>query len=155
MKQSQVPNPNASACHTGVRMLHHVLLTFLLSITAMTANAQDHDHAPRSAGSPAPFIASTAKPFPVLMRDAMAIMDEGMRRAPMTGSPDHDFASMMIAHHEGAVNMAEALLLYSQDPELRNLAQGIITEQQNEIRIMQAWLERYRVTQSGAPNKPR
>ena len=28
------------------------------------------------------------------------------------------------------------------DPELRNLALGIVTEQQNEIRLMRAWLAR-------------
>jgi len=51
--------------------------------------------------------------------------------------------------------MAKALLLYTQDPELRNLAQGIITEQQNEIRVMQAWLQRYQARQidPGRPTK--
>ena len=50
---------------------------------------------------------------------------------------------MMIPHHQGAIDMARALLLTMKDPELRNLAQGIITEQQNEIRLMQVWLIRH------------
>jgi uncharacterized protein (DUF305 family) len=35
------------------------------------------------------------------------------------------------------------VLLNTQDPELRNLALGIIAEQQNEINVMHAWLARH------------
>jgi uncharacterized protein (DUF305 family) len=91
----------------------------------------------------ASFTASTAKPFAELMDDAMTVMDRDMRRAPMNGQNEHDFITMMMPHHQGAVNMAKAVLLYTQDPEIRNLALGIITEQQNEIRIMQSWLEHH------------
>ncbi len=82
------------------------------------------------------------------MNDAMAVMDDGMRRAPMNGVAEHDFVTMMIPHHQGAVDMAKALLLTTRDPELLNLAQGIITEQQNEIKVMQAWLQRYQAAQA-------
>ncbi len=77
------------------------------------------------------------------MHDAMVVMDHGMRTAPMNGLPEHDFVTMMIPHHRGAIDMARALLLTTKDPELRNLAQGIITEQQNEILLMQGWLIRH------------
>lgn len=89
------------------------------------------------------FIATTEKPFAELMNDAMLIMDSGMTKAPMNGNPEHDFVTMMVPHHQGAVDMAKALLLYSKDPELVNLAQGIIAEQQNEIKLMQLWLRRH------------
>jgi uncharacterized protein (DUF305 family) len=49
----------------------------------------------------------------------------------------------MIPHHQGAIDMAKSILLNTQDPEVRNLAQGIITEQANEIRLMQGWLARH------------
>lgn len=84
------------------------------------------------------------------MADAMEVMDDGMRRAPANGVAEHDFVTMMIPHHQGAIDMAKAVLLYTKDPELKNLAQGIVTEQQNEIRVMQAWLERYRAQQAAA-----
>jgi len=106
------------------------------------AQMTGHHHG-TPAEPPPPFVASTAKPFAQLMDDAMAVMDYGMRAAPMNGEPNHDFVTMMIPHHQGAVDMAKALLLQTQDPELRNLAQGIITEQQNEIRLMQSWLARH------------
>jgi uncharacterized protein (DUF305 family) len=97
------------------------------------------------------FIASTAKPFAQLMDDAMAVMEDGMRRAPTNGVPEHDFVTMMIPHHQGAIDMAKALLLRTSDPELRNLAQGIITDQQNEIQVMRAWLRRHAAV---APAQP-
>ena len=116
---------------------------FVLSaLPALAQHAHQH-HAMQDAERPAPFVASTAKPFAGLMDDAMAVMDDGMKRAPMNGVAEHDFVTMMIPHHQGAVDMAKALLLETKDPELKNLAQGIITEQQNEIRLMQVWLQRY------------
>lgn len=116
-----------------------------LICAAAAASAQDmhHQHGAELAGTAPVFIASTAKPFDALMNDAMLVMQDGMQRAPMNGVPEHDFVTMMMPHHQGAVDMAKALLLTTQDPELRNVAQGIITEQQNEIRVMQAWLQRY------------
>ncbi|MBC7499767.1 MAG: DUF305 domain-containing protein [Herminiimonas sp.] len=111
-----------------------------------------HHHAAAPQKSPPPsFVASTAKPFSVLMNDAMAVMDDGMQRAPMSGVAEHDFVTMMIPHHQGAIDMAKALLLYNKDPELQNLAQGILTEQQNEIKLMQAWLMRYQTRHSAMP----
>ena len=116
-----------------------VALAFAASQSQAQPGGHHHGTPPKP---PPPFVASTAKPFAQLMDDAMAVMDYGMRAAPMNGEPNHDFITMMIPHHQGAVDMAKALLLQTQDPELRNLAQGIITEQQNEIRLMQAWLAR-------------
>lgn len=109
-----------------------------------------HQHQDAQSASPPTFTASTAKPFASLMDDAMAVMEDGMKRAPMNGAAGHDFVTMMIPHHQGAIDMAKAVLLYSQDPELRNLAQGIITEQQNEIKVMQAWLQRYQAQHAKA-----
>lgn len=109
------------------------------------ALAQDmpHHHGATHDMAPPAFIASTAKPFSGLMDDAMAVMENGMTQAPMNGKPAHDFITMMMPHHQGAIDMAKAVLLYSDDPEIRNLALGIITEQQNEIKVMQAWLQRH------------
>jgi uncharacterized protein (DUF305 family) len=113
-------------------------------IASAAALSQDmgHHHGGANGQPPAPFVASTAKPFAALMADAMAVMDDGMKRAPMNGVSEHDFVTMMIPHHQGAIDMAKALLVRTTDPELKNIAQGILTEQQNEIRVMQAWLQR-------------
>jgi uncharacterized protein (DUF305 family) len=116
-----------------------------LALAVFSAGAQEHHHgadAPASATPPV-FVASSAKSFGALMDDAMAVMDAGMRQAPMNGVAEHDFVTMMMPHHQGAVDMAKAVLLSTQDPEIRNLALGIIAEQQNEIKVMQAWLQRH------------
>jgi uncharacterized protein (DUF305 family) len=135
----------------GVKFLVCVLLAGFGSTMAMADSGHHHPVA-TSPKPPAPFVASTAKPFATLMGESMAIMDFGMAHAPMNGVPDHDFVTMMIPHHQGAVDMAKALLVYGDSPELRNLAQQIITDQQNEINIMQAWLQRDRAGKSSKPN---
>jgi uncharacterized protein (DUF305 family) len=112
---------------------------------AAGAQAQEmhHHHGEPAAGEPAVFAASSDRPFARLMDDAMAVMDRGMQAAPMNGKPEHDFVTMMLPHHQGAIDMAKAVLLHTRDPELRNLALGIIAEQQNEINVMRAWLTRH------------
>jgi uncharacterized protein (DUF305 family) len=111
-------------------------------MSAMQGMQHHHSDAAANTKTPKPpvFIATTAKPFPALMNDAMAVMDDGMQRAPMNGKAEHDFITMMMPHHQGAIDMAKGMLLYTKDPEIRNLALGIITDQENEIRVMQAWL---------------
>jgi uncharacterized protein (DUF305 family) len=87
------------------------------------------------------FSASTEKSFHQLMNEAMTLMDQGMKNAPMTGDPDHDFAAMMIPHHQGAVDMAKAELIYGKDPVLRRLAQEIVVTQEQEIVVMSTRLK--------------
>ena len=81
------------------------------------------------------------KPFHQLMDDSMAEMNNGMANAPMSGDADHDFAAMMIPHHQGAVDMAKIELLYGKDPALKRLAQEIIVTQGSEIAVMQMHLQ--------------
>ena len=73
--------------------------------------------------------------FAAMMNAAMARMDRDMMRG-MNGDPDHDFAAMMIPHHQGDIDMAKAELIYGKDERLRRLAQGIIVEQNQEIAVM-------------------
>jgi uncharacterized protein (DUF305 family) len=80
--------------------------------------------------------------FASQMMQAMDRMDSGMMAAKPTGDPDRDFATMMIPHHQGAIDMAKVELIYGRDPILRRLAQGIIVEQQQEIELMQRSLNK-------------
>src|ERR1700676_246231 len=86
--------------------------------------------------------------FDHAMHLSMSRMDSGMNSAPMNGNVDHDFAAMMMPHHQGAIDMAKAELIYGKDPVMRRLAQEIIVDQQSEIDAMQLWL-----TKTSAANK--
>jgi uncharacterized protein (DUF305 family) len=101
-----------------------------------------HNHGHNAEAAPQSYVATSAKPYGALVDDAMHIMNDGMTRAPMTGDSDHDFAAMMIPHHQGAVDMAKAELLYGSNPVLRRLAQEIIVTQGQEIQVMQLELNK-------------
>ena len=61
-----------------------------------------------------------------------------------TGNADRDFVAGMIAHHQGAIDMARAVLLHGKDPEIRKLAQDIVDAQEKEIAQMKAWQAKQR-----------
>ena len=89
---------------------------------------------------PAQSAARHPSTFQAGMDDSMMVMDRAMMAAPMTGKPDHDFAAMMVPHHQGALAMARAELLYGSNPILRRLAEEILVTQQQEILVMQRQL---------------
>lgn len=71
--------------------------------------------------------------------EANARMHAGMD-LEFSGDADVDFVKGMIAHHQGAVEMAQIVLKYGKDEELRTLATQIIAAQEPEIKFMQEWL---------------
>jgi len=66
---------------------------------------------------------------------AMKRMMSGMTIAPI-GDVDLDFVAMMVPHHQGAIDMAVAVLRHGRNPQIRRLAQEIIVTQQQEITAM-------------------
>ncbi|HEX9443926.1 MAG TPA: DUF305 domain-containing protein [Candidatus Binatia bacterium] len=127
------------------RLVFAALLILLAAATMPTRpyEARSATPMPCQSAGPAEFAASTEKTFDQLMGDATSVMHRGMHGAPHTGEPDHDFVAMMIPHHQGAIDMAKALLLYGKDEPLKRLAQEIIADQQNEVQWMQLWLSRH------------
>lgn len=59
-----------------------------------------------------------------------------------SGDPDKDFVEGMIAHHQGAVDMAKVQLKYGKDEEMKKLAESIIKDQEIEIKKMKNWLNK-------------
>lgn len=79
-----------------------------------------------------------------MMDSSMGMHDEmqGMMAAlsGKTGDElDKAFLTEMVVHHEGAVDMAEAVLSSGKHPELKQMAEAIITAQTAEIAQMKAW----------------
>ncbi|CAB3782362.1 hypothetical protein LMG28614_01429 [Paraburkholderia ultramafica] len=70
---------------------------------------------------------------------AMSKMMTDMDVKP-SGSVDEDFVAMMVPHHQGAVEMAQAELRHGHNEQLRRIAQEIIVEQQQEIVAMRVAL---------------
>ena len=73
------------------------------------------------------------------MRRMMATMP-AMHDGMMNEDPDVAFACGMIAHHQGAIDMAQVLLEHGEDPEMIKLAGEIIAAQVGEMEEMTAWL---------------
>ncbi|MGL5335335.1 MAG: CopM family metallochaperone [Enterovibrio sp.] len=71
----------------------------------------------------------------------MKFMHESMMEGLYHQDSDQAFARSMIAHHIGAIRMAEKELKYGKDLELRRLAQSIIDSQKTEVKFMEQWLK--------------
>ena len=89
---------------------------------------------------PAEFVADRPgycdeQPFLAENDAAMNKMISGMAIRP-TGDVDRDFVAMMVPHHQGAIDMAQAVLRYGHNEQLRRLAQEIVVTQQQEIAAM-------------------
>ena len=76
------------------------------------------------------------------MPGAMAPADMAKLEAATGAAFDKQFLTMMIAHHEGAVTMAQDETKDGSNGDAKALAQKIITDQQAEITTMKAILER-------------
>jgi uncharacterized protein (DUF305 family) len=89
-----------------------------------------------SSGAEAPKVTDPVEVAYLKANDkAMSAMMSGMEVKP-TGNVDRDFALMMIPHHQGAIDMAQALLKYGKNEELRQLARNIVATQGAEIAMM-------------------
>jgi hypothetical protein len=87
--------------------------TLILSSLVSSGGRGEAGPPTSSPGEPVEF--QRAK-FSRAMTDGMRRMDGEMMGAPATGGPDHDFSAMMIPHHQGAVDMAKAVIPYGRDP---------------------------------------
>jgi len=91
---------------------------------------------------------------------SMDKMHMAMEAVEYSGNSDFDFVRLMLPHHQAAVDMAKTQLLHGKDPQMRRLAQEIITDQQLEIEVMQLWLKQHepaqlKENQTTAPNTPK
>ncbi|GAA1758168.1 DUF305 domain-containing protein [Luedemannella helvata] len=76
------------------------------------------------------------------MPGMVSAADMAKLRAASGREFDRLYATLMIAHHEGAIDMAETELAGGANADAKALAQQIITSQQAEIATMRAMLQR-------------
>jgi hypothetical protein len=78
------------------------------------------------------------------------MIDMGIRPS---GDVDTDFVAMMVPHHQGAVEMAQAELRYGRNEPLRRMAQEIIVTQLQEITAMRLSLGQPLPPSAGSPDQ--
>lgn len=127
----------------------HIERTFLsivivLAIAALCGSPAFAARLQTAASDEAPFLAEN--------NTAMARMMDDMTVKP-TGDVDRDFVAMMVPHHQGAIDMAQAELRYGHNEQLRRIAQEIVVEQQQEIVAMRVALGQPLPPQAPAPDQ--
>ena len=105
---------------------------FVVFATAISTNVQASANDERSDPNWSELTASMEK------------MHMAMSAVARSGNGDVDFVKLMLPHHQAAIDMAKTELLYGKDPQMRRLAQEIITDQKLEMELMQRWLKQQR-----------
>jgi hypothetical protein len=92
----------------------------------------------------APYLAENVSAMTKMM------IDMGIRPS---GDVDTDFVAMMVPHHQGAIEMAQAELRYGRNEPLRRMAQEIIVTQLQEIVAMRLSLGQPLPPSIGSPDQ--
>ena len=121
-------------CFRHWRCFVLVNATLILGMTGVPAYPQ-HLH---NASQPA-----SSGPAWSELQHSMKSMHEALSSLKSTGNNDEDFVQLMLPHHQAAIDMGKAELMHGQDPQMRRLAQEIITDQESEIELMQLWLKQH------------
>ena len=125
------------------------LIVIAAAVIGFTANPM----AGVAADAASPDKLSAERPFLAENQSAMDKMMAKMAIKP-SGDVDKDFAAMMIPHHQGAIKMAQAELLYGKNEQLRRIAQEIIVDQQQEIVAMRLATGQPLPRSEAAPDQP-
>lgn len=82
--------------------------------------------------------------FTAEQMDHMMKMDQIADVQLITGDIDNDFATLMILHHNSAIENSEAYLMYGTNSKLKDLAHKMIDDQKMEIKELSDWLKAHK-----------
>jgi len=128
-------------------------LAFGLISFVLAQRVSPQASAPPQPGAAAPANLAAEGPYLAENERAMKKMMKDMAAKP-TGDVDRDFVAMMVPHHQGAIDMAVAVLRYGRNERLRRLAQEIIVTQQEEIAAMRLAVGDPQPSSIPAPTQP-
>lgn len=121
-------NPAASASEPVRSLATEIKANQDPEIEFMTSWLMDGDH---------PMVADDGMDHSSMM-SGMLSLEELDELRTLTGADfDRAWIAAMIAHHEGAIEMAERVLADGSDPDITSLAESIIEAQTAEIEILQ------------------
>lgn len=106
---------------------------------SLAANAWAEDHADHAQHDKSMTTTANAPKDSQELHQAMMDGLQDMHKMKMTGDTDHDFASMMIEHHEQAIAMSKVQLKSGKDPLVRKKAQEIISASEKDIADLKKW----------------
>jgi uncharacterized protein (DUF305 family) len=78
------------------------------------------------------------------LMNAMSASMSKMQSIKMTGDFDIDFATMMIEHHQGALDMSQIELAQGKDETIKSKAQAIIAAQKEEQQKLKDFISSYK-----------
>ncbi len=73
---------------------------------------------------------------------SMEKMDTDMKKG-MDPDPTKAWAKMMVAHHQGAIEMSQTVLKETKDPMIRAMAEKGIKEQTKEQTQLKQWIAKH------------
>ncbi len=123
--------PGTRTTRTALAAL--ILVSALSTATIVAVRAQDPPDAPRT-----PHMAG------MMGNGTHGTMGDGVTgRANLSDPYDLRFLDEMIPHHEMALMMVRMMIDQSDRPELRDLGQRIVADQQQQLDQMRAWRQRW------------
>ena len=74
------------------------------------------------------------------MKMSMGKMHRNADLQKVNGNIDHDYAILMIFHHQSAIEMSDLVIHYGHEMIIRNMAEMMKEDQEMEIEELQKWL---------------
>ena len=124
---------------TAVKLVLAAVMSAGALAVSTPALAQSSSHAQHDMSKPAHEAGKTS----MAMHTSMEEMHKKMKSMATTGHQDMDFAMMMVSHHQGAIDMAQAQIEYGKDRQMISAAKKIIAAQKKEIAMFEAWMKKH------------